>query len=78
MLDDVQSCFYGLKFETAFLRKRAKEFEGWFARIMSHAFPGDFEPVRPYGPQGDLKCDGFRRSDGTVFQCYGPRYDAGP
>jgi len=27
---------------------------------MGHAFSGDFEPVRPYGAKGDLKCDGFR------------------
>ena len=28
--------------------------------------------MRPYGPKGDLKCDGFRPSDGTVFQSYAP------
>lgn len=39
---------------------------------MGHAYAGDFIAVRPYGPKGDLKCDGFRSSDGTVFQCYAP------
>jgi hypothetical protein len=39
---------------------------------MGHAFPSNFEAVRPYGSRGDLKCDGFRASDGTVFQCYAP------
>jgi hypothetical protein len=39
---------------------------------MAHGFSGDFQPVRPYGAKGDLKCDGFRVSDGTVFQCYAP------
>jgi hypothetical protein len=71
-LDDTQRFSYGLKFENAFLRKRGKAFETLFARIMAHGFPGDFQPVRPYGPIGDLKCDGFRQSDGTVFQCYAP------
>jgi len=71
-LDDTQRFAYGLKFENAFLRERGKAFETLFARIMAHAFPGDFQPVRPYGPKGDLKCDGFRASDGTVFQCYAP------
>ena len=28
--------------------------------------------VRPYGNQGDWKCDGRLVSTGTVFQCYGP------
>jgi hypothetical protein len=26
------------------------------------------------GKRGDLKCDGYRASTRTVFQCYGPRY----
>ncbi|MCA3071705.1 MAG: hypothetical protein ING90_08575 [Rhodocyclaceae bacterium] len=71
-MDDTQRSFYGLKFEVAFLREKGKAFESLFARVMSHGFPGDFEPVRPYGARGDLKCDGFRPSDGTVFQAYAP------
>lgn len=71
-MDNTQRSFYGLRFEVAFLREKGKAFETLFARIMSHAFPGDFEAVRPYGRNGDLKCDGYRASDGTVFQCYAP------
>lgn len=71
-LDDTQRSFYGLRFENAFLRQKGKAFESLFARVMSHGFTGDFEPVRPYGSKGDLKCDGFRPSDGTVFQAYAP------
>ena len=71
-LDDTQRFAYGREFTIAFLRERGKAFETLFARIMAHKFPGDFHPVRPYGPKGDLKCDGFRASDGTVFQCYAP------
>lgn len=72
VLDNTQRFGYGLKFENAFLRERGKAFETLFARIMAHAHPGNFQPVRPYGPRGDLKCDGYRASDGTVFQCYAP------
>lgn len=71
-MDDTQRSFYGLRFENAFLREKGKAFETLFARVMAHAFPGDFRTVRPYGPKGDLKCDGYRASDGTVFQCYAP------
>ena len=71
-LDDTQRSFYGLKFENTYLREKGKAFESFFARVMAHGFTGDFEPVRPYGPKGDLKCDGFRPSDGTVFQSYAP------
>ena len=71
-MDDTQRSFYGLKFENTFLRDKGKAFETLFARVMAHGFTGCFEPVRPYGPKGDLKCDGFRRSDSTVFQSYAP------
>jgi hypothetical protein len=71
-VDDTQRSFYGLKFENTFLREKGKAFEAFFSRVMAHGFAGDFQPVRPYGPKGDLKCDGFRTSDGTVFQVYAP------
>ena len=73
MTDELQNTFFKLKFRNAFLEKQGKEFEGLFSRIMGHAFPGDFRAVRPYGNKGDLKCDGYRDSDKTVFQCYAPR-----
>jgi hypothetical protein len=71
-VDDIQRAFYGLRYENAFLREKGKAFETLFARVMAHAFSGDFQTVRPYGTKGDLKCDGYRSSDGTVFQCYAP------
>ena len=71
-LDDTQRAFYGLIFENAFLREKGKAFETLFSRVMAHGFSEDFQPVRPYGSKGDMKCDGFRQSDGTVFQCYAP------
>jgi len=71
-LDETQRTFYALKFEIVFLREKGTAYEKFFARVMGHACTGDFEPVRPYGAKGDLKCDGFRTSDGTVFQCYAP------
>lgn len=48
------------------------EFQDLFADLMQNAWPGDFQKVRPYGPRGDLKCDGYWRSRRCVFQCYGP------
>jgi hypothetical protein len=71
-MDDLQRHFYRLHFRNAFLERKGMAFEELFSRIMAHAHPGDFEPVRPYGKLGDLKCDGYRASDRTVFQCYGP------
>ena len=64
--------FYGQRFRIAFLENKGSSFETLFSRIMAHAHPNDFELVAPYGKLGDLKCDGYRASDKTVFQCYGP------
>lgn len=74
--DALQRAFYGLAFKEAFVDKRGTEFQAWFVKIAGHAFGADFEEVRPYGAQGDLKCDGLRRSTGGMFQCYAPdRFD---
>ena len=48
-------------------------FQDLFADLMELAFPGDFQRVRPYGNQGDQKCDGYLSSSKTVFQVYAPR-----
>ena len=71
-MDEVQAAFYQVLCHVAFLEKKGTEFQDWFAKLAAHAFGPDFETVRPYGNQGDLKCDGRRRSTGTIFQCYAP------
>ena len=71
-MDSLQRAFFQMKFRVAFLERKGKAFEDLFSKIMGHASPGDFQAVRPYGNRGDLKCDGYRGSDKTVFQCYAP------
>ena len=71
-MDEVQAAFYRLRFREAFLETKGAEFQDWFAKLAARAFGPDFEAVRPYGNQGDLKCDGRQVSTGTIFQCYAP------
>lgn len=71
-MDRVQREFYQLRFGLAFKSKKGMDFQDWFVQLAGFAFGSDFEAVRAYGPQGDFKCDGRRRSTGTVFQCYAP------
>ncbi len=71
-MDEVQTAFYRLRFREAFLEKKGSEFQDWFVKLAGYAFGPDFEAVRPYGSQGDLKCDGRRVSTRTIFQCYAP------
>ena len=72
-LDSIERSIFGLRFRLAFSEKRGEEFQAWFSQLMGHAFPADFVPVRPYGRDGDLKCDGRLASTRTIFQCYATR-----
>lgn len=71
-MDPISDAFYAKDFRIAFLMKKGTAFQDWFAELAGHAFGSDFEAVRPYGKQGDWKCDGRRLSNGTIFQCYAP------
>lgn len=71
-MDPISDAFYAKDFRIAFLMKKGTAFQDWFAELAGHAFGSDFEAVRPYGNQGDWKCDGRRLSTGTIFQCYAP------
>jgi hypothetical protein len=70
---DVELEWFALLVQRAMFTKRGTAFQDFFAELMEAAHPGDFERVRPYGNQGDRKCDGILRSRGTLFQVYAPR-----
>lgn len=67
--------FYRIQFENRFQRLTREEFQGWFVDIMAFAFPGDFVATRQgtHKGGGDLGCDGFRKSTGTVYAVFAPR-----
>jgi hypothetical protein len=71
-MDELQRSIYVDRFRVAFHTQRGTAFQDWFVRLAGHAFGADFEEVRPYGPYGDLKCDGRRVSTKSIFQCYAP------
>lgn len=71
-MDELQRSIYVDRFRLAFHTQKGTAFQDWFVRLAGYAFGADFEEVRPYGPYGDLKCDGRRVSSGSVFQCYAP------
>jgi len=59
-------------FDRAYKDKVGNEFENWFAKMASYVFGTDFERVKPGGPKGDMKCDGYNKATETVYQCYAP------
>src|SRR6266851_1457217 len=64
--------WYELKFQLAFRMKVGLEFQDFFASIMERGYPSDFQKVKPYGREGDHKCDGYHQSRLRVFQVYAP------
>jgi hypothetical protein len=64
--------WYELKFSLQFRSLVGTEFQDFFASIMELGYPADFERVKPYGKNGDRKCDGYHRSHRRVYQVYAP------
>jgi hypothetical protein len=73
MLDRFELNFYAALARLQILRSRGTAFQDFFVEIGMYRWAPDFEGRRPQGSLGDKKCDGYRPSDATVFQCYGPR-----
>ncbi|MCU0659087.1 MAG: hypothetical protein MUF64_28685 [Polyangiaceae bacterium] len=71
-MDDVARAFYEIKFELAFEKNKADEFQNFFSSIMEKRYPADFGRVRPWGNVGDRKNDGYLRSQRILFQVYAP------
>lgn len=54
--------------------KKGAAFEVFFSEAAIAMWGDDFEPWKPQGSVGDFKCDGYRISAGTVFQCHAPEH----
>lgn len=74
-MTDAELLYHHLAFHQAFelrcLKGSPVDFQHLFEAIMARSRTG-FMPVRPYGNQGDWKCDGLFRADGTFYQVYSP------
>lgn len=73
-MDEFDWKWQSLKAESELKDLEGDAFETRFQSIAKSLWREDFTPTIPMGRRGDLKCDGFRTSTGTVYQCYGPRY----
>lgn len=71
-MDDLARAFYEMKFQLAFITKKADEFQGFFSSIMEKRYPANFIRMRPWGSVGDRKNDGYLRTKRILFQCYAP------
>jgi hypothetical protein len=69
--NDPITLYHADQFELRRLKGSSEDFQQLFEDIMVRARPG-FMRIRPYGKQGDRKCDGLFRQDGIFFQVYSP------
>ena len=46
-------------------------FQAFFSDVMEKLHGSDFIRIRPFGALGDKGCDGYLKSSGVIFQCYG-------
>lgn len=54
------------------LRKSSGDaFQDFFSTVMAKAHGADFVRLRAFGSLGDKGCDGYLKSLGHVYQCYG-------
>lgn len=68
---DLDLYIHYLRFENECLKRNGAEFQSFFEELMTKAEPS-FVVVKPWGKEGDWKCDGIIEEDGTYFQVYAP------
>ncbi|HEX7608855.1 MAG TPA: ABC-three component system protein [Candidatus Cryosericum sp.] len=72
-MDDLAKDWFRTKFDRMAREKIGTEYQDFFADVMEQCYPnGEFGRVRPWGNEGDQKCDGYLVSTQTVFQVYAP------
>ena len=71
-MDPVSRSHFETRFELAFRKAKGDAFQDLFSTVMEKRYPEDFQRVRPWGPVGDRKNDGYLRSERKLFQCYAP------
>ncbi|HWQ93103.1 MAG TPA: hypothetical protein VN673_15620, partial [Clostridia bacterium] len=68
----LQQSLFELSLRLVFHEKKGDEFQVFFSRLMGLRYPTEFIATRPWGNQGDRKCDGYLRLTRTLFQCFAP------
>lgn len=70
-LSDFERSWFAREFELQCLRRSGAEFQTFFEDVMLRLDPS-FVVIKPWGKQGDEKCDGISRDSATYYQVYSP------
>ena len=66
-----QLAYAGALFELQVYRSDGQAYENLFVRVMTRAEP-EFRPIKPRGPHGDKKNDGYCAAASKYYQVYAP------
>jgi hypothetical protein len=66
-----QRYWWKISLELKLRKSQGDAFQDFFCTMMLKVHGDDFVRVRAFGRLGDKGCDGYLRSIGEVFQCYG-------
>jgi hypothetical protein len=66
-----QRYWWRIALELRMRKSSGDEFQDFFSIVMEKVHGDDFVRVRAFGRRGDKGCDGYLKSSGQVFQCYG-------
>jgi hypothetical protein len=69
--EPLQNYWWGVALELKLRKLSGDAFQDFFSTVMSKLHGSDFVRVRAFGALGDKGCDGYLKSTGQVFACYG-------
>lgn len=72
-LDNYTRSYFELRLKHVFADQHADQFQGFFTRLMTLRYAGDFVATVPWGSSGDMKNDGYLVSERKLFAVYAPR-----
>jgi len=74
-LEPMERYQYILAFRLKIRSAHGTGFQDFFSTVLENSYGTDFVRIRPFGSLGDKGCDGYRSSNGQVYQCYGKLED---
>lgn len=71
-VDPIAAVYFAYKLEVRYFNARGTAFQKLFTELMQAAFGESFWATGTYGNVGDLKCDGYLKTERRVFAVFAP------
>jgi hypothetical protein len=72
-LDTLSRAYFTLELKSVYCDRTGGEFQNFFSDLMCRRYPSDFVRVTTWGSKGDMKNDGYLRSERKLFGVYAPQ-----